>query len=201
MPPAEPPTLSDKELDEMETLELEEEELDVSFGLCPPRPRGSCTRVSPPCPPTLGAPAVVWLHPGHGQSVGLVSPMAPPGGAELTLTLSHHPGGDPCSITAVGWAAPLGTNPPCRPPESQPAEPSSWIHPHEPTRPQQPPGTWSRGGRGKGSTEVGAKGLGCAAFHGVAVEFIAFQFLLFHCVGVGLRGSGVCGAGALRRRH
>lgn len=54
MPPAEPPTLSDKELDEMETLELEEEELDVSFGLCPPRPRGSCTRVSPHCPPTLG---------------------------------------------------------------------------------------------------------------------------------------------------
>ncbi|XP_048784590.1 receptor tyrosine-protein kinase erbB-3 [Lagopus muta] len=52
VPPAEPPTLSDKELDEMETLELEEEELDVSFGLCPPRPRGSCTRspslLSPP---------------------------------------------------------------------------------------------------------------------------------------------------------
>ncbi|CAN0014445.1 unnamed protein product [Bubo scandiacus] len=49
-PPAEPPTLSDKELDDMETLELEEEEeeLDASFslstGLYPQRPRGSCAR-------------------------------------------------------------------------------------------------------------------------------------------------------------
>ncbi|OXB59598.1 UNVERIFIED_CONTAM: hypothetical protein H355_012531, partial [Colinus virginianus] len=51
VPPAEPPTLSDKELDEMETLELEEEELDVSFGLCPPRPRGSCTRGTGTRPP------------------------------------------------------------------------------------------------------------------------------------------------------
>lgn len=66
VPPAEPPTLSDKELDEMETLELEEEELDVSFGLCPPRPRGSCTRVSLLPPHHPGAPDVLWLHPGHG---------------------------------------------------------------------------------------------------------------------------------------
>ncbi|GAB0201315.1 receptor tyrosine-protein kinase erbB-3 [Grus japonensis] len=49
VPPAEPPTLSDKELDDMETLELEEEEeLDASFGLTtglyPQRPRGSCAR-------------------------------------------------------------------------------------------------------------------------------------------------------------
>ncbi|KAJ7428934.1 hypothetical protein WISP_00423 [Willisornis vidua] len=58
VPPAEPPTLSDKELDDMETLELEEEEeLDVSFGLTtglyPQRPRGSCARVRPLCHPLL----------------------------------------------------------------------------------------------------------------------------------------------------
>ncbi|KAM8990257.1 LOW QUALITY PROTEIN: receptor tyrosine-protein kinase erbB-3 [Ara ararauna] len=57
-PPAEPPTLSDKELEEMETLELEEEEedLDASFGLSaglsPQHPRGSSARspslLSPP---------------------------------------------------------------------------------------------------------------------------------------------------------
>ncbi|XP_037227175.1 LOW QUALITY PROTEIN: receptor tyrosine-protein kinase erbB-3 [Falco rusticolus] len=56
-PSAEPPTLSDKELDDMETLELEEEEeLDASFGLTtglyPQQPRGSCARspslLSPP---------------------------------------------------------------------------------------------------------------------------------------------------------
>uniref|UniRef100_A0A8C3PKX5 Receptor protein-tyrosine kinase n=1 Tax=Calidris pygmaea TaxID=425635 RepID=A0A8C3PKX5_9CHAR len=63
-PPAEPPTLSDKELDDMETLELEEEEeeLDASFGLTtglyPPRPRGSCARVRP------------LLGPGHGVGQG-----------------------------------------------------------------------------------------------------------------------------------
>lgn len=61
MPPAEPPTLSDKELDDMETLELEEEEeLDASFGLntglYPPRPRGSCARVRP-----LGIPGAGGL--------------------------------------------------------------------------------------------------------------------------------------------
>uniref|UniRef100_A0A8U7NUC8 receptor protein-tyrosine kinase n=1 Tax=Corvus moneduloides TaxID=1196302 RepID=A0A8U7NUC8_CORMO len=58
-PPAEPPTLSDKELDEVETLELEEEEELEPFGLgpglCPQRPRGSCGGVgvllgSPPDP-------------------------------------------------------------------------------------------------------------------------------------------------------
>ncbi|RMB90366.1 hypothetical protein DUI87_33252 [Hirundo rustica rustica] len=52
-PPAEPPPLSDKELDEVETLELEEdeeeeEELPGAFGLapalCPQRPRGSSAR-------------------------------------------------------------------------------------------------------------------------------------------------------------
>ncbi|XP_030324010.1 receptor tyrosine-protein kinase erbB-3 [Calypte anna] len=67
-PPAEPPTLSDKELDEMETLELEEEEeeLDASFGLTaglyPPRPRGSCTR----SPSLLSPPAgyIPMNHPG-----------------------------------------------------------------------------------------------------------------------------------------
>lgn len=66
MPPAEPPTLSDKELDDMETLELEEEEeLDASFGLntglYPPRPRGSCARVRP-----LGIPGAGGAPPGHG---------------------------------------------------------------------------------------------------------------------------------------
>ncbi|KAM6112290.1 LOW QUALITY PROTEIN: receptor tyrosine-protein kinase erbB-3 [Phoenicopterus ruber ruber] len=52
----EPPTLSDKELDDMETLELEEEEeLDASFGLAtglyPQRPRGSCGRAPAAQPP------------------------------------------------------------------------------------------------------------------------------------------------------
>ena len=68
VPPAEPPTLSDKELDEMETLELEEEELDVSFGLCPPRPRGSCTR----SPSLLSPPAgyIPMNQPGLGSRQG-----------------------------------------------------------------------------------------------------------------------------------
>lgn len=70
-PPAEPPTLSDKELDEMETLELdeEEEELDVSFGLSPglypQRPRGSSAR----SPSLLSPPAgyIPMNQPGLGS--------------------------------------------------------------------------------------------------------------------------------------
>ncbi|XP_010219358.1 PREDICTED: LOW QUALITY PROTEIN: receptor tyrosine-protein kinase erbB-3-like, partial [Tinamus guttatus] len=54
-PPAEPATLSDKELDEVETLELEEdEELDASFGLAslyPAHPRGSTAREGDPLDP------------------------------------------------------------------------------------------------------------------------------------------------------
>lgn len=75
VPPAEPPTLSDKELDDMETLELEEEEeLDASFGLTtglyPQRPRGSCTRVRPLCPPpgSGDSGAVSWAW--HGAVGG-----------------------------------------------------------------------------------------------------------------------------------
>ncbi|KAK2512367.1 hypothetical protein Q9966_016388 [Columba livia] len=61
-PPAEPPTLSDKELDEMETLELEEEEeeLDGPFGLTglyPPPPPGQL------CPESQLAQPPRWLHP------------------------------------------------------------------------------------------------------------------------------------------
>ncbi|XP_049674775.1 receptor tyrosine-protein kinase erbB-3 isoform X1 [Accipiter gentilis] len=70
VPPAEPPTLSDKELDDMETLELEEEEeLDASFGLTtglyPQRPRGSCTR----SPSLLSPPAgyIPMNQPGLGS--------------------------------------------------------------------------------------------------------------------------------------
>ncbi|XP_074709799.1 receptor tyrosine-protein kinase erbB-3 [Strix uralensis] len=70
-PPAEPPTLSDKELDDMETLELEEEEeeLDASFGLStglyPQRPRGSCAR----SPSLLSPPAgyIPMNQPGLGS--------------------------------------------------------------------------------------------------------------------------------------
>ncbi|XP_064257087.1 receptor tyrosine-protein kinase erbB-3 [Passer domesticus] len=71
-PPGEPPTLSDKELDEVETLELEEEEeeeeLDVAFGLAPglgpQRPRGGCAR----SPSLLSAPAgyIPMNQPGLG---------------------------------------------------------------------------------------------------------------------------------------
>ncbi|XP_038020178.1 receptor tyrosine-protein kinase erbB-3 isoform X1 [Motacilla alba alba] len=70
-PPGEPPTLSDKELDEVETLELEEEEeeeLDAAFGLaaglCPQRPRGGCAR----SPSLLSAPAgyIPMNQPGLG---------------------------------------------------------------------------------------------------------------------------------------
>ncbi|XP_051629486.1 receptor tyrosine-protein kinase erbB-3 isoform X4 [Manacus candei] len=71
VPPAEPPTLSDKELDDMETLELdEEEELDVSFGpttgLYPQRPRGSCAR----SPSLLSPPAgyIPMNQPGLGST-------------------------------------------------------------------------------------------------------------------------------------
>ncbi|KAK2511787.1 hypothetical protein Q9233_016717 [Columba guinea] len=75
-PPAEPPTLSDKELDEMETLELEEEEeeLDGPFGLTglyPPPPPGQL-RPAPVSPPPWG------LNPFHvpPQSPSLLSPPA-----------------------------------------------------------------------------------------------------------------------------
>ncbi|XP_077644838.1 receptor tyrosine-protein kinase erbB-3 [Lonchura striata] len=84
-PPGEPPTLSEKELEEVETLELEEdedeeqeeeEELDAAFGLagpglCPQCPRGSCGR----SPSLLSAPA------------GYI-PMNPPG-----LGCPRQPGG------------------------------------------------------------------------------------------------------------
>uniref|UniRef100_A0A8B9MVE8 Uncharacterized protein n=1 Tax=Accipiter nisus TaxID=211598 RepID=A0A8B9MVE8_9AVES len=79
VPPAEPPTLSDKELDDMETLELEEEEeLDASFGLTtglyPQRPRGSCTRS-----PSLLSPPAGYIP---MNQPGLSSGRQVPGGLE-----------------------------------------------------------------------------------------------------------------------
>lgn len=60
MPPAETPALSDKDLDEVETLELEEEEdmelgglFSLSTGHLSPRPRPDSTRVRQP-PPMIG---------------------------------------------------------------------------------------------------------------------------------------------------
>uniref|UniRef100_A0A8C2Y644 receptor protein-tyrosine kinase n=1 Tax=Coturnix japonica TaxID=93934 RepID=A0A8C2Y644_COTJA len=120
------------------------------------------------------------------KSVGLGSSVAP---------LSHHPSGAPAPLPQ--WVmAQLDANPPlCSPTEPQPAEPSSWIHPHEPAWPRQPTGTW----RGREEKEKGlglgrAKGLGCIAFHCIAVDFISVQFILFHCIGVGLRGGRDWGA-------
>ncbi|XP_066064943.1 LOW QUALITY PROTEIN: receptor tyrosine-protein kinase erbB-3 [Chamaea fasciata] len=73
-PPGEPPALSDKDLDEVETLELEEEEEEegegpdaafgLSAGLCPQRPRGGSAR----SPSLLSAPAgyIPMNQPGLG---------------------------------------------------------------------------------------------------------------------------------------
>lgn len=112
----------------METLELEEEELDASFGLAaglyPPRPRGSCTRVSPPpCAPhpkcPQWGPAVLGLGPG-------ALPHGPPSSPILFLTpLGPQPhfcsGGGGPQPSAPSPRPQLGASPPPVSPRRAPA--------------------------------------------------------------------------------
>lgn len=90
---------------------------------------------------------MTWYGAECGSGVPHGSPMAPPDpsfpwGDRADPNHKPSPQWDPIPLTTVGWGALLGAKPPRSPTESQPAEPSSWIHPHEPARPRQPPGTW-----------------------------------------------------------
>uniref|UniRef100_A0A8C3NJV0 Receptor protein-tyrosine kinase n=1 Tax=Geospiza parvula TaxID=87175 RepID=A0A8C3NJV0_GEOPR len=167
-PPGEPP-LSEKELDEVETLELEEEEeeeeeeeLDGTFGLAPglgpQRPRGSCARVRPP---------------GAGGGLGM-SPRCPcrvPGSLGRTVSECSEGRGTASELELGGSGGSLGGSL-CRSLRSRGGD-SAYLSQRESLQPPPAPGsegseedpngyvspTRALPGRGPGGCHIGLLGV------------------------------------------
>ncbi|KAM4880923.1 receptor tyrosine-protein kinase erbB-3 [Sylvia borin] len=153
-PPGEPPALSDKELDEVETLELDEDEdddeeeeeeeegLDVTFGLglCPQRPRGGCAR----SPSLLSAPAgyIPMNQPGLGgpRQPGLSRPPRRSRQHSLGRTVSESSEGrGTASELELGEGGSLGGGSLCRSLRSRGGD-SAYLSQRE-SFPPAPPGS------------------------------------------------------------